>query len=169
MHIVSDKGALRCVIICSVDTGKNNQSYAILEYCDNRVKVLQVETFIPKSIYFEDKLLDTYNYLNNLFNKYGIEVLVYEDTQPINNAKDLNRVIGVLLLQASVFRIPKIIGKSATNVKKIISKSGTASKEQVAFNVSKLVGINKFKTNHDSDAIAVGLAYLIDNKLITYS
>ena len=155
------------MIICSVDTGSQNQSYSILSCSDNKVKLLQVETFTPKSIYFEDKLLDTYNYLFNLFTKYSIEVLVYEDTQPANNTKNLNRIIGVLLLQASVFRIPKIIAKSATNVKKLVSLSGKASKEQIAFDVSRLLDIdNNFKTNHDSDAIAVGLAYLLDNKLI---
>lgn len=155
------------MIICASDTGVTNQSYALLDCSNNKVKLLQVETFTPTSVYFEDKLLDTFYYLSTLFTNYNIDVLVYEDTQPANNTKNLNRIIGVLLLQASKFNINKIIGKSATNVKKLVSKTGKATKEQIAFDVSKLLCIdNKFKTNHDSDAIAVGLAYLIDNKLI---
>jgi crossover junction endodeoxyribonuclease RuvC len=59
-----------------------------------------------------------------------------------------------------------------SNVKKLVTGNGAAKKPEVADSVRKLLGLAEdyeFKTDDHSDACAIGLAYLIREKIIKVS
>lgn len=49
----------------------------------------------------------------------------------------------------------------ATSVKKIVTGKGGASKATVAAHLERYVGAQEYATNDESDAVAVGIAFLI--------
>ena len=50
---------------------------------------------------------------------------------------------------------------SPTTVKKLLTGSGKASKTEVAMALERYVGTQQYETDDESDAVAVGLAWLI--------
>ncbi len=54
-----------------------------------------------------------------------------------------------------------------TTVKKLVTGKGTASKEEVAAALERFVGPQTYATNDLSDAVAVGVAWAIQNGICT--
>ena len=54
-----------------------------------------------------------------------------------------------------------------TSVKKIITGSGKATKDEVAMALEHYVGKHDYATDDESDAVAVGVAWMIQNGLIS--
>ena len=52
------------------------------------------------------------------------------------------------------------------SVKKLVTGDGKATKEQVALKLPEYVGQVEYKVDDESDAVAVGLAWLISKKLV---
>lgn len=52
------------------------------------------------------------------------------------------------------------------SIKKLIAGDGRAKKDAVASGLAKYVGEQEYKTDDESDAVAVGVAWLIQNKYI---
>lgn len=81
----------------------------------------------------------------------------------------LFKVVGVSDLYAQM-RMDKIISEiPVTTVKKAVTGSGKASKDEVADAVRHILQIDKpdfFATDDESDAAAVGLAYMYEHKII---
>ena len=53
-----------------------------------------------------------------------------------------------------------------TTVKKLLTGSGKASKEEVAEALESYVDCQTYESDDESDALAVGIAWLILNKMI---
>lgn len=79
----------------------------------------------------------------------------------------LNKVVGVMdtalwKSRESVWLEPY----RPVSVKKILTGNGKAEKDEVMAAVKEYVGDIEFATDDESDAVAVGLCYAIDNGLI---
>ena len=53
-----------------------------------------------------------------------------------------------------------------TTVKKLLTGSGKASKEEVAAALERFVGKQEYAVDDESDAVAVGIAWLASQNLI---
>ena len=53
-----------------------------------------------------------------------------------------------------------------TTVKKLLTGSGKAEKSEVAESLVRYVGALEYETDDESDAVAVGIAWLIQQKLL---
>lgn len=73
----------------------------------------------------------------------------------------LFRVVGISDLALAKEGYTRIVDIAPTTVKKWVAGSGKASKEEVAQAVIKIIGDYDFATDDESDAVAVALAYLI--------
>jgi len=72
----------------------------------------------------------------------------------------LGHARGVVVLLSAQMKVP-LIEYSATQVKKAVTSSGTASKEQVKKMVSYLSGLDEpLESEHISDALALVITYL---------
>jgi len=71
----------------------------------------------------------------------------------------LQRVVGVVVLTLYRKNIEVFGEISPTSVKKEVTGNGKASKEELAEALADYVGEIKYKTNDESDAVGVGIAY----------
>lgn len=83
-----------------------------------------------------------------------------------NTIKILHEVVGVsdLYAWAKGRRVFDEIGPKA--VKKLITGNGLAEKEEVAKGLDAFVGPREYACDDESDAVAVGVAWLLQQKLI---
>ncbi|MHA6240991.1 crossover junction endodeoxyribonuclease RuvC, partial [Bacillus subtilis] len=73
--------------------------------------------------------------------------------------QQIQRTVGMLLFTLYSNNIEDIEEIAPTSVKKYITGDGKASKEKLADHLIYYVGEIKYKTNDESDAVGVGIAY----------
>lgn len=78
----------------------------------------------------------------------------------------LFKVIGVADLAAWKTCRTEFVEIAPTTVKKLLTGSGKASKQEVAAALERYVGKQTYTTDDESDAIAVGIAWLKRQKII---
>lgn len=78
----------------------------------------------------------------------------------------LFKVVGVADLAAWRTCRTEFVEIAPTTVKKLLTGSGKASKQEVAAALERYVGKQTYTTDDESDAIAVGIAWLKRQKII---
>lgn len=78
----------------------------------------------------------------------------------------LFKVVGVADLVAWKTSRTEFVEIAPTTVKKLLTGSGKATKEEVAAALLRYVGQQQYKTDDESDAVAVGIAWLKSQKSI---
>jgi crossover junction endodeoxyribonuclease RuvC len=165
------------------DLSMNRPGFAVLE-CDiatRKVRVLyksNVNNKIAKPKTHARKLVDIANEIKKILIQYPCAYPVQEDAlgmmtliggKNMYSAKTIQvlaRVVGLSeylamdLLHTEFDRIhPK-------NVKKLVTGNSSAEKEDVAKALTQFVGDLDYECDDESDAVAVGIAWLIENNFI---
>ena len=78
----------------------------------------------------------------------------------------LFKVVGVADLAAWTTCQTEFVEIAPTTVKKLLTGSGMANKDEVAAALDKYIGEQQFEADDESDAAAVGIAWLIRNSYI---
>lgn len=78
----------------------------------------------------------------------------------------LNKVVGVSDLYAWAFGGREFVEIEPRTVKKAVTDNADAKKEEVAKALEQFVGPREYACDDESDAVAVGIAYLIREGLI---
>jgi crossover junction endodeoxyribonuclease RuvC len=78
----------------------------------------------------------------------------------------LSKVVGVSDLYAWGFGGKEFEDISPKTVKKLVANNDNAEKEEVAKALEQFVGKRDYACDDESDAVAVGIAYLIQQKMI---
>lgn len=78
----------------------------------------------------------------------------------------LCKVVGVTDLYAWAFGHREFIEITPSVVKKLVTGKASANKEEVAAALESYVGEQEYACDDESDAVAVGIAWLIQNGLI---
>jgi len=86
--------------------------------------------------------------------------------QKIPSERDLSKVIGMMDWLVWDWTDDDWYEIYPSTIKKLIAGSGRADKQQVAAALSDYVGDLEYKNDDESDAVAVALAWLIQNKQI---
>ena len=164
--------------ILAMDLSLNCPSFAVLETVGDKVKILEVTHVYNKnnkkttgqklkeiaealySIILNHKLNDgdTYVVREKGFSRFAL------------TTQQLFRVVGVSdLMIYALLETGKIEEITPTSVKKLVTGDGKSSKEDVESGVrNHLIPEQKdfvFKTDDESDAVAVGISYVIKNGL----
>ena len=79
----------------------------------------------------------------------------------------LFKVVGVADLAAWTTCRTEFVEIAPTTVKKILTGSGKGSKEEVATMLERYVGRQKYATDDESDAVAVGITWMALNHCIS--
>lgn len=118
---------------------------------------------IAKSIDAPIGLVMFYDKLCNVLNQNDVRLYIRE--RPFGvfhvDADRLYRVAGLSDLALFQIRKRAWIDMVSSHVKKIITGAGNATKDDVANRLAPYVGEQEYETNDESDAVAVGVAYLI--------
>ena len=78
----------------------------------------------------------------------------------------LNRVVGVSDLYAWAFGARQFDEIEPKTVKKLVANNGNAEKDEVAAALTKFVGEREYACDDESDAVAVGIAWLLEKGMI---
>lgn len=78
----------------------------------------------------------------------------------------LSKVAGIADLAAWQQKRAMYYELAPTAIKKLLTGSGKANKEEVAAALARYVGEQRYGTNDESDAVAAGVAWLFQIKMI---
>lgn len=150
--------------ILAIDSSLACPAFAVLEFnlTEKTVRVVEVthiKTNSKKSTGY--RLFQIYGLADSLLDRYQFDAVVFE--KGFNKfavaTQQIQRTVGMLLFTLYRKEIEDIEEIAPTSVKKYITGDGKASKEKLAEHLVSYVGVIKYKTNDESDAVGVGIAY----------
>jgi crossover junction endodeoxyribonuclease RuvC len=143
--------------------------------------VLTVDKGVPKVVHLSHvktntkkthgyRLFEIYNHMKAIYEEHpDIDEVVREKgfSRFPSVTQTLFKVVGISDACAYKHGFDTVHEIPPTTVKKLISGSGKGTKDDVASCVSIYLGTNiNFKTDDESDAVAVGLSHLIKKKAL---
>ena len=154
--------------VLSIDPGIGITGFSIIDSNMQKSSLSAYGTIKPKP---KDSLPKRLNYLfeevNKILGQFSPDVLAVEDTFYSKNVKSamiLGQARGSIILAAAQADIP-IHEFAPRKVKLSVCGNGAASKEQVSYMVTKILGLKEPPKPLDiSDAMAVGLCYINQSK-----
>jgi len=101
-------------------------------------------------------------HLQSIFDSYEIDSVVVEKgfSRFATATQQIQRVVGVFVLTLFRNGVRSFDELSPTTVKKAITGSGKASKEELAAALFRYLGDTKYATDDESDACGVAIAYM---------
>jgi crossover junction endodeoxyribonuclease RuvC len=160
-----------------LDLSISSPGFAVIEVKDRKAHL--IETAYVKTESEEDrvnryKTIESFAFLflRQQLKKGKFDAIVRETWPPSRNYENNDKIHGAWSAvdrALHIFRLSVNVNMSPTTIKKLVTGSGSATKEQVADAVRKWLRLPadfKFKTNDESDAASIALAYLIREKLI---
>ena len=160
---LTNLGKMNKLTILGLDLSLSCPGYAVIEIRNGKPKLLEsgIVKANPKQSQV-DKIKRIAAHLLRLKMDYDIDVVVRESGFVRHNrtTKILERVVGatMLTLGGEILEIPP------TSIKKTVAGSGKATKQEVEVAVRSLLSLPKdfkFKSDDESDAMAVALAFAI--------
>ncbi|ANE33400.1 Holliday junction resolvase [Campylobacter hyointestinalis] len=153
--------------ILGIDPGTRNCGYAILEKVGNKKMLIEAGLIKIKQDSLQYQITQLCEGLDLIFKSHKIDAVAIEDIFYAHNPKTVLKLAqfrGALSL-----KILQIHGEfseyTPLQVKKAVTGKAKAAKEQVAFMVKKMLGINKeIKPLDITDAIAIALTHSFNVK-----
>jgi crossover junction endodeoxyribonuclease RuvC len=150
------------MIILGIDPGSRNCGYSVLQKDKRSLKLLEAGLIKIKERELQYQVSELVEGLEMIYNSHPIDEVVMEDIFFAYNPQSvlkLAQIRGALML-----KIIQIHGNffeyTPLQVKKAVTGNGKAAKEQVAFMVKKMLGIQKeIKPLDITDAIAVAITH----------
>ena len=150
--------------VLGVDPGISITGFSIIESKSNHPSLSAYGTVKPNQ---KDSLPKRLNYLfeemNKILDQFNPDILSVEDafySKNVKSAMVLGQARGAIILAAAQANIP-IFEFAPRKVKMSVCGNGAASKEQVAYMVTKILKLKVQPKPLDvSDAMAVGLCYI---------
>jgi crossover junction endodeoxyribonuclease RuvC len=150
--------------VIGIDPGTKTTGFGILEYKNDKFKVVKYGTIKPSShLSLAEKLKEIKYELEEIVSKYNPEAAAIENLFYAKNVKTalvLGGVRGVILSVLASFKCP-VFEYSPLEVKKAVTGYGGADKSQVKKMIISLIGIEDEKIEKDvSDALAIAICHL---------
>ncbi|MDQ0976677.1 crossover junction endodeoxyribonuclease RuvC [Neobacillus niacini] len=150
-------------LILAIDSSLACPAFAVCEVnlITKNIKVIEVshvKTNSKKSTGF--RLFQIWNHANDILDRYTFDAVVFE--KGFNKfavaTQQIQRTVGLLLFTLYCKEVENIDEIAPTSVKKAVTGNGKATKEQLAEALESYVGVVKYKTNDESDAVGVAIA-----------
>jgi crossover junction endodeoxyribonuclease RuvC len=152
--------------IVGIDPGLQTTGYGVLETSSGKIQFLEagvLRTDSTKNPNLATRIQTLFVGLCELLDEWKPTVLaieqLYSHYEHPRTAILMAHARGAFLLAAAQREID-VVDYSATRIKKLITGSGRASKEQVQFAVTRELNLDKVPEPHDAaDALAIALAH----------
>lgn len=151
-------------LILAVDSSLACPAFAVckVNLTNNTIKVVEVshiKTNSKKSTGY--RLFQIHNHFQDILTRYSFDAIVFE--KGFNKfavaTQQIQRTVGLLLFTLYRNEIEEVAEISPTSVKKAVTGNGKASKDELAEALISYVGEIKYKTNDESDAVGVAIAF----------
>lgn len=155
-----------------IDPGSRNLGYGLVSKNGNKLNSLNHGTLkFNTDTDSNDRLLEIYNRVKALLielqpTEVAIEKMFF--AKNALSAMKLGMARGVVILAVKEFGIP-LYEYSPNEIKSAVAGFGHADKDQVAKMVTLLLGVRDFTTKDASDALAIAIAHLQTNALLSRS
>jgi len=151
------------MIILGIDPGLNTSGYGIIRYDKSGLRYVAAGTIATaKAGHFTGKLEVLFNTCCEIIDDHQPDVYAIEETYSNVNPRTslkLGHARGVLMLAAQTKGCP-VYEYPAASVKKALTGTGSASKEQVKYMVLKILNLQELPGKMDvSDALAVAITH----------
>ena len=152
------------MIILGIDPGLNITGYGLINDDNGAVNVIEAGVLRSKAAHpLERRLCDLYEGLNSLISEFVPDAVSVEEVYSHYNhprtAVIMGHARGVLFLAAGKADIP-VYSYSATRIKKSLTGSGRATKEQVSRMICSVLNCDTSSVPADvSDALAAALCH----------
>lgn len=157
--------------ILALDLSLSCPAFAVLEDVHGVVKVhhlSHIKTKAGKSHGY--RLFEIFHHMEQIYEEHpDIEEVVREKgfSRFPATTQALFKVVGISDVCAYNQGYDTVHEIAPTSVKKAITGNGKATKDEVAKALSTIYGIDiEFKTDDESDAVAVGISHLIKKKVL---
>ncbi len=157
--------------ILAMDLSLSSPAFGVLEVVEGEVVIhhlSHLKTNTKKSHGY--RLLQIYNCIKKIYTEFpDIDEVVREKgfSKFPSVTQALFKVVGISDIVSYSYGFEKIHELAPTTVKKAITGNGKASKDDVAEGVNTYLGTNiKFKTDDESDVVAVGIAHFKKKKVL---
>ncbi|VVB84994.1 Crossover junction endodeoxyribonuclease RuvC [uncultured archaeon] len=152
------------MIIIGIDPGLATVGFGVIQKEKNRITPVSygcIRTSSEKQN--PQRLLEIYNELNALFEKYAPSEIAVEKlffTNNITSAMGVSEARGVIFLAAQQKNIP-VIEYTPKQVKQAITGSGRADKKQMQEMIKKLLGLDEIpKPDDAADGLSIALCHI---------
>ena len=148
----------------AIDPGLRHPGFAVIHVFPNARKIglIETHTLNNEKLEYPEALMRTYDLLDELIEKYHPKDICSERMFSVRHleTQQLFRTVGCLELCAW-HRRKRIEVLPPKTVKKLITNDGSATKEKVRQSIAERYPNKKFGTSDESDAVAVGISWLI--------
>ena len=150
------------MIILGVDPGLRTSGYAVIEQRQRQLQVIDAGTFnADTEPPLPNRLLQIYRDIDALLSEHNIDIMaieqLYAHYKHPRTAILMGHARGMFLLAAAEHKIP-VDEYSATRIKKSLTGSGRAGKEQMQRSVMSQLGLARLPTPSDvADALAAAM------------
>ena len=151
--------------VLGIDPGLNITGYGIVETGADTLKLIEAGAIKSKrTMPLEQRLTELYNGLEDVCSEFHPDVCaveeIYSNYKYPKTAVIMGHARGVLFLVSGKAGIP-VFSYSATRIKKSLSGSGHASKEQISRMVTTALNCGEINMSSDvTDAIAAALCHI---------
>jgi len=149
--------------VIAIDPAIRNTGYALLEGDHATQKVLDFGVIsIPKKIPQSAALAAIHTGIANIIQKWkpdeaAVEGIIY--VQSHRTAISMGAARSATLIAAAQMGI-KIYEYAPRKIKQVVTGKGSADKQQIAFMVRALLGLNETPPHDAADALAIAIAHL---------
>lgn len=150
--------------VLAIDSSLACPAFAVLEFnlTNNTVRLLEVshiKTNSKKSTGF--RLFQIGEHVQAILDRHSFDEIVFE--KGFNKfavaTQQIQRTVGLILYTLYRNEIESVDEISPTSVKKLVTGSGKATKDELAKHLYKWVQHIDYKTNDESDSVGVGIAF----------
>ncbi len=156
------------MIILGIDPGSRNAGFGLIKQDGKKVILLASGVMrYDCGENFIDRLSDIYNSCKKILDTYlpdeiAIESLIY--VKSVSSLSKLAQARGAMIAAFSQTHKNKIFEYAPNLVKASVIGQGHASKEGVQKGLQMIFGEKKFKSNDESDAIAIALCHAFNRR-----
>lgn len=148
---------MNTVRVMGIDPGSKSVGVAVIEFNEDGKTCLLCSQIKVSGATFPQKLAMLREELGELFNKYSPHRVAVEKIflgRNVQSAFVLGHARGVILSLVGEYDV-KLLECSARGIKKAITGSGSASKEQIQIILQQYYGLAGFSSHDASDALAL--------------
>jgi len=152
------------MIVIGIDPGLATVGFGVIKTEKEKVKPISygcIRTLPDKQT--PARLLEIFNEITSLFEKYKPEVIAVEKlffSNNVTNALSVSEARGVIFLAAQQQNIP-IFEYTPNQVKQAITGSGRADKKQVQEMIKRLLGLDEIPEPDDAaDGLSIALCHI---------
>ena len=156
------------MVILGIDPGLAIVGYGVIDYTNNKIKMLDYGTIITKAgVALPRRLATIYACLNELIEKFKPDAIAYEElffNKNVKTALTVGHARGVLLLcgQQSA---TSLFEYTPLQIKQAITGYGRADKKQMQSMVKLLLCLKEIpKPDDAADGLAVAICHAYSNK-----